>query len=483
MTIIETRLGAVAGNSTEGLQTYLGLPFTAPPVGELRWKAPEPALPWTGTLDATQHPNRCYQNPYDEVLGFGEVHGEESEDCLYLNIYTPAADSGKRPVLCWIHGGAYFQGAASDYDGSLVARDQEVVVVCINYRLGVFGFCNMSALGPDYVGSTNRGFEDQIAALRWIRDNIADYGGDPDCVTLWGESAGAGSVLALQGAPAADGLYHRSIAFSGGHTGSHPPPDGVAMLGAHFGFTENAAEALLTVPAEDLKAAQLQGAVQPTPCVDGHVLTRTGLEAIAEKGAEGPPLIIGCCRDEGTFLGPMVGTDPKVLAMVQSLYAVAINLKAPGDYLAFLDAQHADAEPPAKMVRTWFHLFRSEALRAAEAATAAGAGGWVYNFEVPTDNPLGITHGSDIAFTFNHFAGGESGLFFHEQNDTNRQLAKIWSASMVQFARTGDPNGAGLPQWPHYDSTDRNCLIFDDRPHIASDPDGEAARKAYGIES
>ncbi|MEM8767741.1 MAG: carboxylesterase family protein [Pseudomonadota bacterium] len=483
MTIIQTRLGAVEGNSTEGLQTYLGLPFAAPPINDQRWKSPQPAAPWTGTFDATQYPNRCYQNPYDEVLGFGEVHGEESEDCLYLNIYTPAADNKRRPVLCWIHGGAYFQGAASDYDGSVIAREQDVVVVAINYRLGVFGFCNMSALGPDYAGSVNRGFEDQIAALRWIRDNITDYGGDPNCVTIWGESAGAGSVLALQGAPAADGLYHRSIAFSGGHTGSHPPPDGVALLGAHFGKTENVGEALLAMPAEQLKAAQMQGAVQPTPCVDGQTITRSGLEAIAGKGADGPPLIIGCCRDEGTFLGPMVGTDPKVLAMVQGLYAVAINLDAPGDYLAFLEEQYADAEPSTKMERTWFHLFRSETLRAAETATTAGAGGWVYNFEVPTDNPLGITHGSDIPFTFNHFAGGASGLFFHEQNDANRALADIWSASMVQFARTGDPNGAGLPAWPSYEKRERNCLIFDAEPHIAPDPDGPVVRKAYGIES
>ena len=162
--------------------------------------------------------------------------------------------------------------------------------------------------------------------------------------------------------------------------------------------------------------------------------------------------------------------------------ANVINLTDAGTYLAFLE-EHIGPDPLAKMERTWYDLFRSAALRNAQAATAAGAGGWVYSFEVPTGNPLGVTHGSDVAFTFNAFASGDPLFRFHEDNATNRELAETWSASMVQFARTGDPNGAGLPAWPRYDDEERACLIFDDHPHIAHDPDGPPVRRAYGLTS
>lgn len=481
MTTINTRLGNVRGIAEEGLQTFLGLPYAAPPVGELRWQSPQPAATWNGTLDATEYPNRCYQTPYDPVLGLDDVKGTESEDCLYLNIYTPAADAARRPVLCWIHGGAYFQGSANEYDGSVIARDNDVVVVTINYRLGVFGFCNVSALGDEYQGSASRGFEDQIAALQWIRDNITDYGGDPECVTIWGESAGAGSVLALHGAPAAEGLFHRSIAFSGGDMGKHPPPDGAALLGSLLQLDSDLKNQLLNTPAETLLALQINGQVQPSTCVDGTVITQTAREAISAAGADGPPLIIGCVRDEGSFLADMVSDNADIVKMVIALYANVINLDAPGDYLAFLEATLGDAEPREQMVRTWFDLFRSAALRNAQAATAAGSGGWVYNFEVPTDNPLGITHGSDVSFTFNLFSSKEPLFLFHENTEANRDLARRWSATMIQFARTGDPNGAGLPQWPRYDAQSRSALIFDDQPHVQDDPDGPDVLQAYGL--
>ncbi len=481
-TTIQTRLGAIQGIDKDGLQTFLGVPYAAPPVGDLRWRSPRPAPGWSGTLDATRFPNRCFQTPYAEVLGLGEISGAESEDCLYLNIYTPAADTARRPVLCWIHGGAFFQGSANEYDGSVVARDQDVVVVTINYRLGVFGFCDVSALGDDYIGSANRGFEDQIAALEWIRDNVSDYGGDPDCVTIWGESAGAGSVLALQGAPAAAGLFHRSIAFSGGDIGTAQPPDGAAILASHLQIEDNQQEKLLATSAEELLGLQISGAIQPTPFVDGTVITQPTLAAIAAKGANGPPLVIGCTRDEGSYLADMVSSDPNVLNMVQAMYANVINLSTPGDYLAFLEAHAGGAEPREKMARTWYDLFRSATLRNAQAATASGAGGWVYNFAVPTANPLGVTHGSDIPFTFNAFASSSPLFLFHEDTPANQQLARVWSASMAHFARTGDPNGAGLPEWPRYDAGARACLIFDDRPHVEGDPDGAAARSAYGLQ-
>jgi len=216
MTTIETKLGSITGSTERHATAFLGIPYAASPVGELRWMPAAAAPAWSGTFDGTLPPHRSLQPPYPEVLSGFSIPGEESEDCLYLNIYTPAVDGKRRPVMFWIHGGAYIQGAANEYDGTTLARENDVVVVAINYRLGIFGFFDLSRFGPDYAGSASLGFQDQIAALSWVRDNIADFGGDPDNVTIWGESAGGGSVLALLGAPSAEGLFHKAVAFSPG---------------------------------------------------------------------------------------------------------------------------------------------------------------------------------------------------------------------------------------------------------------------------
>lgn len=484
MTTIRTRLGAVRGIDRDGVSVFLGLPYAAPPTGGLRWRSPEPAPSWSATLDATRHPNRCPQPPYPEVLAGPEIPGEQSEDCLYLNVHTPAADRAGRPVICWIHGGGYLQGSANEYDGSVLAREQDCVVVTINYRLNVFGFCDVSALGDAYAGSVSRGFEDQIAALRWIRDNIADYGGDPGCVSIWGESGGAGSVLALQGAPAAEGLFHRSVAFSPGDIdiGILPVPDAAGALAAHLGIESDLEARLLALPAEELFALYLQGAAPTAQTVDGTVITQPVAEAIARKGAAGPPLIAGSNRDEGSYLADLGGPAPMGLDIVMALFLPLINPHSPEDYVSHFDGLLPGADEVARVAQVWCDLFRSASLRNAEAATNAGAGGWVYNFEVPTDHPLGITHGCDIAFTFNQFAMAKPGLVsFHESTDENRAIARLWGASLVQFARTGDPNGAGLPEWPRYDGASRSCLIFDDEPRVAADPDGDEVRRAYGL--
>lgn len=486
MTLIRTRLGAVQSLDGDGVSVFLGLPYAAPPTGSLRWRSPRPALPWSGTLAATRHPNRCFQPPYPGVLAGPDIPGEQSEDCLYLNVHTPAADGAGRPVICWIHGGGYLQGSANEYDGSVLAREQDCVVVTINYRLNVFGFCDVSTLGEAYAGSVSRGFEDQIAALGWIRDNIADYGGDPGCVSIWGESGGAGSVLALQGAPAAEGLYHRAVAFSPGDIdiGITPVPDAAATLAGHLGIESDLEARLLAVPASELFALYQQGAAPTAQTVDGTVIRRPTAEAIASKGAEGPPLVIGSNRDEGTLLADLGGPAPAGIDVVLAMFLPLINPHRPEDYVAHFDRLPPVADEVAKVAQVWADLFRSATLRNAEAATQAGVGGWVYNFEVPTEHPLGVTHGSDIAFTFNQFAMAEPGMVaFHENTDENRALARLWAAALVQFARTGNPNGAGLPQWPCYDAATRACLVFDREPRVVADPDGDDVRKAYGLDS
>jgi acetyl esterase/lipase len=299
MTTVTTQLGNITGKSENDIQMFLGVPYAKPPVGERRFQAPELHGPWSGTLDATRLGNRAMQPGNPTAPPSQEPF---SEDCLTVDIYTPAADGRARPVLFWIHGGAYYIGSGNDHDGSILAAQGDVVVVAVNYRLGVFGFLDLSKYDDDLAGSASNGFRDQILALTWVRDNINDYGGDPNNVTIFGESAGGGSVNAILAAPSADGLYHRAIAHSGTAI-TNPPASLSTELAAHLEVDESE---LLThlkqLSAEDLLAAQLGAGVLGEACVDGVVITRDTYQAIAERGARGVPYIAGSNLHEGTFM-------------------------------------------------------------------------------------------------------------------------------------------------------------------------------------
>src|SRR5581483_9337638 len=220
--LVETALGRLAGDRKNGISRFKGIPFAKPPVGPLRWRMPEPAQAWAGVRDATRFGFVCPQAPTQLETLMGLTVGEPSEDCLYLNVWTPACDNARRPVMVWFHGGAFVIGAGSQgvYNGKhLAARD--AVVVTANYRLGAFGFLNLrDATDGRAPGTGSEGLADQIMALQWVHDNIAAFGGDPDNVTIFGESAGAMSVSALLTAKTARGLFHKAIAQSGaGHIG------------------------------------------------------------------------------------------------------------------------------------------------------------------------------------------------------------------------------------------------------------------------
>lgn len=475
-TTVETRLGPVTGLKQNGVFIALGIPYAAPPVAEGRWMPPRPADPWPTGSDATRHPNRCIQPPYPPALAGGETPGEPSEDCLYLNIYTPVADNKKRPVMFWIHGGAYIQGSANEYDGKVLAAENDVVVVIINYRLGIFGYMDMSGFGSAYDGSAALGFQDQIAALAWVRDNIEDYGGDANNVTIFGESAGGGSVLALLAAPTAKGLFHKAIGFSPIEVmGS--PQDGIPALSQKLDAEgPDLLAKLRDMPAESLFALQLEGVASPSATVDGTIVTAQPSQAILDSGANGIPLIVGCNKDEGSYLADVFPPGSEEL-MIQVFAAIIGNGDA-APYLGHLGELVPSGELREKLVRLWYDAFRASALRTAEASTVAGAGGWVYSFEVPGSTPLGVAHASDVAFTFNTVSPGG----FHEPTEVNKGIARKWSKAFAVFARTGDPNGAGLPHWPQYDRARRACLVVDTNPRIVEDPDGEALRATYGME-
>ena len=486
MTTVATRLGGIAGKSENDIQIFLGIPYAKSPVGERRFRAPEAHGPWSGTLDGTTLGNRAMQpNP-----GVGPPWAEaQSEDCLFVNIYTPAADGRARPVLFWIHGGGYFIGSGSDHDGTVLAAQGDVVVVTVNYRLGVFGFLDLSKYDDALAGSASNGFRDQILALTWVRDNIGDYGGDPDNVTIFGVSAGGASVNALLAAPSADGLYHRAIAHSGTAITNAPTPL-ASGLAAQLEVDEGELLSRLEqLPAEELLEAQVASGTTVVASVDGVVVTRDTYQAIAERGARGVPYIAGSNRDEGTFFTSFAPEETTFDPMTAVLGAMPFDLLRagadPGEYLAALQDAYPDDPGKTLYEQVYTEMFRRAAIRTSEAVTAAGSSGWLYRFDLPSsvmDGALGATHGCEVPFTFNDHARPETSrmAFLHDPKDpVVRQLAEQWSNTVLAFARTGDPNGAGLPLWSPYSSDRRGVLILDAVSRIEQDPDREL-RKRWG---
>jgi para-nitrobenzyl esterase len=483
---IETRLGAVRGLVDHGVESYLGLPYAAPPVGERRWRPPAPADRWSGTFDATHHPNKSWQMAFPSMLNPRATGAAMSEDMLYLNVHTPGADAAGRPVLVYIHGGGYTVGSASDFDPSPFARRHDVVVVAINYRLGIYGFLDLSRFGPDYAGSVSLGLQDQIAALRWIRDNIADYGGDPANVTVCGVSAGAGSTLALLGAPSAKGLFAKAAAFSPGEV-ARAPGDFIGPFAAAMQMDEAAFFAhLASRTGEQLYDIQTSMGLTGGAAVDGRIVIAPVDEAI-RADINRVPLIVGTCINEGTMLTASIDeVDMPGLDQIIAGLAVTIGGGDADRYRRFLDQVTQGATQKARMTRFWYDYFRAPTLRAAEAAAEVGMPAHVYSFEVPTANPFGPTHASDMAFTFNlfedeGFAEGQE-IGFHPKTEANRRISAPWTDAIARFMRTGDPSGGALGDWPAYDKSRRATLVLRERPMVTEDYDGANARIAYGIE-
>ncbi len=476
MISVTTRNGKVIGKRFGNANAYLGIPFAAPPVGKLRWMPPQPPRDIPDPLDATEFPNRCHQPPYPEILGDVPSPGGLSEDCLYLNVFTPGNAAGKRcPVMFWIHGGAFIQGSANDFDASALAAENDVVVVCINYRLGVFGYLDLSSFGLEFEGSANLGCQDQIAALRWVHENIEAFGGDPDNVMIFGESAGGGSVMALLAAPDAEGLFHKAVALSPGPV-NFPPNDGATNLANYLGTEkEHLLEKLRSMSGQELSEAQLFAGFIPVPSVDGKVITRPTYRAVAERRGVGIPIIAGTTKDEGTLLAPFMDYHA-ALAVLPREIVLGDETDA---YVQFVEGRHADRQK--RLEQIIFDMFRSNVLRVAEHSRTDT---WVYRFDLPTmvnDGALGATHGSTTPFIFNAYASELEMLCkFHDASDpVVRSHSRSFSAMLARFARTGNPNGNGIPEWPTYTLPERNCLMIDAQLRIQGDPD-RGQREVYG---
>ncbi|MGI9322424.1 MAG: carboxylesterase/lipase family protein [Pseudomonadales bacterium] len=474
MTTLSTRLGKLRGSNKDGANIYLGLRYGEPPTGKRRFLAPTMASSWQGAFDATQFPDRAVQvKKTESTLGL-KANGGMSEDCLFLNVASPERDSALCPVLVWLHGGGFRNGSANEYDGTVLARQGEVVVVTVNSRLGPLGFLDLSRFGDAYEGSASNGFRDQILALQWVRDNIEDYGGDPNNVTLFGQSSGGSSVLGLLAAPAADGLFHKAIAHSA--TSAYKlSEDQTGRLAKKLKVAQDDCLArLLEMPAEDVVDLGLGAGVT----VDGTVVTRSTYDAIAERGSSGVPLIAGSTLTEGTLYTRGKDEALEHYPSLNNLLATDMLCgKEPTPYIAALQRAYPKATAGKIHEMIWTDMFRRTSIKAAALSSAAGAGGWLYRFDLPANSAewqgLGVPHAADMAFTFNTFANPDTYAYaFHDRNDpVVREVAEKWSSTIIQMARTGQPNDGGLPRWPIYDSSSRDCLVVDGKSRVESDPD------------
>ena len=453
--------GAVSGSDNGVVRTFFGVPYAAPPVADLRWRAPQPVQPWTGVRDARAFSPVCRQTaPW--------ISNPQSEDCLYLNIWAPEK-AEKLPVMVWIHGGGLFggTGAQSLYDGAKLTR-RGVIVVTINYRLGVFGFFadpELTKESPDHA-SGNQGIADQIAALQWVKANIAAFGGDPDRVTIMGESAGAESVAVLVASPQAKGLFQRAIAESGnGAMPIDPSEDaqfdhttaeaqGVAFM--HAQGAANLAE-LRRMDADTL----IRQPWTPRVIVDGHVLCEDMTTIYNHHRQNDVPLLVGWNADEGKDLAPeILGTNDFTAANHAGLVAKLLgHAPSPAVLQAYPGATDAQAEASINQLTTDWWGWRMW-YWADQQVKAGGRSPYVYYFVHNPTEPAepcgygcGAGHGAEIRYVFDQL-DQDTRLWSDEDRQLSARLADYWT----NFAKTGNPNGADLPVWPAFDGA--NGMVF-----------------------
>lgn len=472
--------GLVAGAVDGDIAAFKGIAFAAPPVGALRWRAPQPVKGWAGIRQTTAFGPACLQDPaalHSQAPGIAA-----SEDCLYLDVWTPAKTSHeKRPVIAWIYGGGFNSGMTSAplYDGAQFAR-RGVVFVSIAYRVGPFGFLATPALSREsHHGSGNYGLLDQLAGLRWIRQNIAAFGGDPSQVTVLGHSAGGASVSMLAGSPLARGLFRAVISESGANFA--PPQDspwagsslqtlrlaeasGAAWLASLGAPTLKEARAL---PADQLEAAQRNsGAPRFRPPVDGYAIAADQYRLWQQGRFNDTPLLVGDVSDESGGGGARKTDAADFEATVRDGY----GKYAEAILAAYAHATDEQATRAATLLRSETSYVWGQYTWARLAASHGTHKAYVYWFDRPSaNNPNGSSHGQEVAYVFGNLGVGGRAAPTAEDRALSDQMQRYW----VNFASHGDPNGDGLPPWPAFTPAQPRVMRFGADPGPALLPDLE----------
>jgi para-nitrobenzyl esterase len=467
--LVTTAQGKLIGeysSRNNRVSVFKGIPFAAPPVGQARWTPPQAAPGWSGERLATDFGPDCMQQPYPEGSFFYRPARVSSEDCLYLNVWTAAEENAGKPVMVWFHGGALTRGsgAIETYDGTELAL-KDVVLVTVNYRLGVFGYLAHPELiaESEHFSAGNYGILDQIQSLRWIQENIRAFGGDPGNVTIFGESAGAWSVHFLTASPLANGLFHKAIAQSGARMDTRVALDQQTSAGASASSAgarlaelmgaENLA-AMRAMPARQLLDAAAEHSFRTDGIVDGWVLPEQPYVQFSEGRQNRVPVLVGFNAEEGTTLGAgsnLPGTAEAYEARVNSIYGDLADMVL--DVYPSSDVRKSSLDSFRDSTFGWHMVTWANLTRHVQQPA------YLYFFTHRPPGPmaqeLGAYHASEIAYAFNTV---------HTLRDQpaaiDYRLGDVMSDYWVNFAHQGVPSAPGQPEWKPYSNAERNYLLF-----------------------
>lgn len=488
--VANTQFGSVKGFVDDGVISFKGIRYGAD-TASTRFVAPAAPNTWDIPLDALAFGPSCPQavrgrfSLFDSWLP--ETDPGMSEDCLFLNVWTPALDQAKRPVMVWLHGGGFTSGSGSSnaYDGVRLVNRGDIVVVSVNHRLNVFGYTHLDTYGDQYAGSGNAGMLDLISALAWVKDNIREFGGDPDNVLIFGESGGGWKVTTLMAMEAASGLFHRAVAQSGpaltlmeASTAEAHTTALLAELGIdaeNTGMLQTLTTAEISSAAQRLAAAGVR--VGSRPVIDGVHNLHHPFTPTAPGVSKGVPLLIGSTQTEMSLL---IGAgQPGLFDLTWDTLPSALAQAIPGiDAEAVVSGYrglHPDIDAPNLFFEatTDNSVFGRGSFDLADRKAEQG-GAPVYQYYLTWRSPVesgkwGATHALDIGFVFDNVADSESMSGVGEEQQA---LADVMSEAWLAFARAGDPNHDGLPEWPVYETENRATMVFDTTPRVVSDPRG-----------
>ena len=477
---VKTAQGVVQGFEAAGVTAFKGMRYGASTAGAGRFRPPRAPENWSGIFDASHFGDQAPQ-----VRSRLADPGPMSEDCLRINIWTPRADAKRRPVMLWFHGGGFEagSGAADLYDGSNLARRGDVVVATINHRLNVFGHCHLARrLGADYAASGNVGFLDLVAAMRWVKQNIAAFGGDPGNVTIFGQSGGGRKVSLSYASRTAEGLFSRGIVQSGSHLLVQTPDQADKLTGlllGKLGYEGSAPEKLLSVPADILTAAQRdvidEAGYRFEPVLDGVTFTEQPFLPTAPRWSAAVPMMLGSTRTE---LSAQLGAaDPRLFDLSEASLPEAIGRFVGKDKAADAIATFRRTNPAAPAPEIFFAIasaraYGRDATLMAEARAKMGAGPtWHYKlaWRSPAEGGRRITpHSLCLPFVFDNVQAGAR--LTGPPTDATKAMTAQMAGSWLAFARSGNPDNPAIPKWAPYDLETRATMIFDVPPRAEADP-------------
>ena len=485
--IINTKYGKIQGYIEKGIKIFKGIPYAAPPINDLRFMPPKPPAVWSDILIATEFGPNVPQPENNASFLFGPPREESEANCLTLNIWTPGADKKRRPVMFWIHGGNFRYGSSAQvtYNGIPLAKRGNVVLVTINYRLGPLGFLYIPGK------TANVGMLDQVAALKWVHDNIEAFGGDPNNITIFGESAGASSVITLLTMPAAKGLFHRAIAQSTPLYYDSYQEAGSKKFISRLHVEPEDIESLQKIDIKKinrihykmaLEGYATQEATPFTPIVDGKVLPEDPLKALNNGCASDIPLLIGTTRDEIKFYHALLPNLPELdyQALLKRTHKIMKHLghnedkakrlienyrearegKLPTDPQEILDAIITDV------------MFRIITIRIAEAQSKHQNNTYTYMFTWPSPmmgGRLGAPHAVDVAFVFGTLYIPGTEKYCGKGKDADILSEKVMD-SWITFARTGTPNHDNIPEWSSYNADKRATMLLGKEIKVVNAP-------------